>query len=416
MRFHGPARIIAVQFAIWSADYTQTTGQALVTARVVRQQGEAQWRKYVYRGAGWRSVVSWIGAVLRLWRDVAFGRVKTLYLVCSRSDGGFLRDIPALLAARAGVRTIVHAHGSDIVDLLVNRRLSPFSRVLYARCEVVVPSKHLVEPLRAATTARIHLCENYFAGDFGEQTIDLPAHETLTVLWNSNVMASKGFFDLAEAIRQVWREGLAVRLVSVGQPLGDQEAPESEARRRLNVLLEHDWFEYRGKVTQSDAIAQLAEADAIALPSRYSSECQPLAIIQAMCSGKAVIASDIPALQATLCGYPARFVPVRSVDAIVGALCELHRQKRADPVAFASFREGVAAEARARFSADRFDREMAIILAGGKSSSDEIAVCPSTPHGPVGDATPVHPVEEGKSRAAALVRNADDHARAGDSG
>lgn len=333
-----------------------------MTARVVRHQPSISRREYVYRGRGWRSAASWVGTAYRLWRDIAFGRVTSLYLVCSRSNGGFLRDVPALLAARAGARTIVHAHGSDIIGLLANRRLSPLARALYARCEIVVPSTHLVAPLRAVTPARIHLCENYFAGDLGEKTIDPPAHERFTVLWNSNVMASKGFFDLAEAIRQVRREGLAMRLISVGQPIGDEEMPGSGAERRLDALSTEEWFDYHGKVEPTVVTALAGEADVICLPSRYSSECQPLAIIQAMCAGKAIIVSDIPALRATLRDYPAHLVPVRSVAAIADALRDLYRRKQADPAAFMSSRKEVAAAARERFSVERFDREMAAIL------------------------------------------------------
>jgi glycosyltransferase involved in cell wall biosynthesis len=348
--------------ALWSADYTQTTGQSLVTMRVVRGQSQIQWREYVYCGPGWRSGASWVAVTFRLWRDMAFGRVKTLYLVCSRSNGGFLRDVPALLSAYLGVRVVVHAHGSDIVDLLANRKLSLLARALYARCEIIVPSTHLLRPLRAVTAAPIHLCENYFSGDFEEDAVNLSTDETLTVLWNSNVMASKGFFHLAEAVRQVKDGRLAVELIAVGQPRGDEEAPEPETRLRLNLLLASKWFDYRGKVAQSAAISLLREVDVVALPSRYSSECQPLALIQAMCAGKAIVASDIPALRATLQDYPAVFVPCSSVEATADALRDLCRQKCENLIVFRESRKEAAAIARKRFSSARFDRRMAAIL------------------------------------------------------
>lgn len=359
-----------VSIALWSPDYKQMTGQALVTARVVRHQPSISWSQYVYQGKGWRSATSWVGAALRLWRDVVRRRVKILYLVCSRSNGGFLRDIPALLAAWAGVRVVAHVHGSDIVDLLSTRRLSPLAQTLYARCTLIVPSTHLLEPLRRVTAAPIHLCENYFAGDLSDE-VGKPVRlaDAFTALWNSNVMASKGFFDLMEAVQQIRGEGLAVQLISVGQPLGDEEMPAAEAGRRLNRLLGRQYFDYRGKVSQSDAIALLARADAIVLPSRYSSECQPLAIVQAMCAGKAIVVSDIPALRATLRDYPAHFVPTHSVEAIVCALRELYQEKQADQAAFVFRRQKAATSARRRFSAKRFDREMAAILLASASAA-----------------------------------------------
>ncbi|WP_157970212.1 glycosyltransferase family 4 protein [Pelagibacterium sediminicola] len=353
-----------MQIALWSGDYTQTTGQALVTARVVRYQPSIKWREYVYHGVALRSVASWARAVCRLWWDIAFGRVKSLYLVCSRSNGGFLRDAPALLAAWAGVRIVVHAHGSDIVELLSDRRISPLAKALYAHCEIIVPSTHLLEPLRGVTAAPIHLCENYFAGD-STNGAGNPESNTLTVLWNSNLMASKGFFDLVEAVRQIHAEGLAIRLISVGQSLADEEMSVSEAARRLDVLSTEEWFDYRGNVLPTVVVALIEEADVISLPSRYSSECQPLAVIQAMCAGKAIVVSDIPALRATLRDYPGHFVPVRSVAAIADALRNLYRRKQSAPAAFASSLEDAAAAARDRFSVRRFDRQMAAILRPG---------------------------------------------------
>lgn len=357
-------RNFVVRLGLWSADYTPLTGQALVTARVVRHQDTVSWREYVYSGAGLRMISTWAGAGLRLWRDIVLGRVRTLYLVCSRSNGGFLRDVPALLAARVGLRVIVHVHGSDIVDLLSARRLSPLARALYARCEIVVPSAHLLEPLREVTSARLHLCENFFFGDFPVSTAGAtpPDPATLTVFWNSNVMASKGFFDLSGAVRQVSEEGLDVRLIAIGRPLGDEEMSLEEATQRLEELRNCDWFHYHGPADQATTMALTAYADVVCLPSRYSSECQPLAVIQAMCMGKAVIVSDTPALRATLGGYPARFVSVRSSDAIVEVLRQMLRQKQADPSAFAAGRQEATSVARTRFATARFDEEMATIL------------------------------------------------------
>jgi glycosyltransferase involved in cell wall biosynthesis len=310
-----------------------------------------------------RSVATWAAAAFRLWKDVAYRRLDMLYLVCSRSNGGFLRDVPALLVARTGLRVVVHAHGSDIVDLLSRRRISPLARALYRGCEIIVPSTHLVQPVKDITGVEPHLCENYFASS-SKFAVSAPSRDdnNLTVLWNSNVMASKGFFDVAEAVKQLRDEGVPVKLISLGVPVGDEEMSSQQATGRLDALVGFDWIDYRGKVDQQTAIALTVDADVVCLPSRYSSESQGIAVIEGMCAGKAVVASDIPALRATLRGYPAHFVPVRSVDAIVEALRELYELKLKDPVAFASSRLAPAAVARERFAATRFDREMAAIL------------------------------------------------------
>ena len=80
---------------VWSADYMQITGQALVTRRVVEHVAwdSGRPREYIYSVGGAGMVVTWLAASARLWVDLALRRISTLYVVCSRSDGGFLRDL-----------------------------------------------------------------------------------------------------------------------------------------------------------------------------------------------------------------------------------------------------------------------------------------------------------------------------------
>lgn len=338
--------------AVWSADWRREThGQALVTRRVVAAlAGQVDWREAVYRG-GAAGIPSVIRAKLRLWRAILLG-VRTVYMVTSRSTPGFLRDLPAFLASFAGCRVVAHAHGSDLIGLLAERWVSPLARALYRRCEVVVPSEHLVAPLGDLGIARVRVCENF---------AELPApgggglgDGAFTVLWNSNVIASKGIFRLAEAMAELHAEGLPVRLRVLGFVLGDAEMSAEAARARLRALASEPWFDHVGPVPAEAALAELDRAEAVALPSHYPSECQPLAVIQAMCRGLPVILADTPALRATAGEYPAVFVSEPMVPALAEALRAL-AGSRPDLGA-------AAEEARARFSAGRFDREMAALL------------------------------------------------------
>ena len=360
-----PACDLKTTLGVWTADDPRTTGQALVTRRVMERVLPAfgQYHEYVYRRAGSpKAIASWFSAWSRLWRDVATRRIDTLYLVCSRSNVGFVRDIPALLAALAGVRIVVHVHGSDIVDLLFERTLSPLVRVLYGRCELVLPSAHLVNPLNDATLRDLHVCENFAtsAGAGAAQLSNL-GRTSLVVLANSNVMATKGAFDLMEAVGKLNSDGLAIELHMIGSVIGDEELPQTAAENRFAALHRPNCMTYHGRVTAAHSVEMVQEADVIALPSR--GECQPLAVIEAMCAGKAIIVSDIPALRATLGDYPAEFVPLRSVEDIADALLRLYEEKRADAAGFLARRAGPAARARERFSSARFDTEMLKILA-----------------------------------------------------
>jgi glycosyltransferase involved in cell wall biosynthesis len=349
--------------AVWSADYTGTTGQALVTRRVVEHVlSGSNYLSHVYK-AGLKEVGSWIVAVLGLWLDIIAGRVATIYLVCSRSNAGFFRDLPALLGARLGLRVIVHVHGADIIDLLARRAISPLARAMYSRCELVVPSPHLVDALRDIGSKDVHLCENFATHVDPQTSTDLRPEDSsaLVVVWNSNVMASKGFFDVAEAVQRARVKGDDVSMVSFGRPLRDQEMGVAEVKRRLGGLLGYDWLSYFGPVDQSVVDASTTRAGVVCLPSRYSSECQPLAIAQAMCAGVEVVVADTPALRASIGDYPASFVPPHDVSAIEEALRRLALSKRSGQSRDLSL---ASSAARERFSPTRFDRDMREIIFG----------------------------------------------------
>jgi glycosyltransferase involved in cell wall biosynthesis len=354
---------------IFSGDYTQTTGQAIVTRRVVEHvlSDLGGGRKYIYPPAiGLRAIASGLGASMRLWRDVALGRVDTLYVVCSRSNAGFMRDVPALLTSGFGIRVIVHAHGSDIVELIGARPVSGLARMLYRRCELVVPSGHLETPLAGFKLRDLRVCENYTSGSKTDASIAAVGDGRLRVLWNSNIMAAKGAFDVLAACKQLAHEGLPVHLEMIGSAMGDEELDASAAEERIAGLVASNWLSYYGRVPSIRAAELVQGTDVVALPSRYSSECQPLAIIAAMCAGRGLVVSDIPPLRATVGEYPAEFVPVRNVSAVAEALRRLYDEKNADPAAFFACRSQPAERARERFSTARFDREMRGILSGSE--------------------------------------------------
>ncbi len=332
-----------------------------MTARVVGMLSEAGGQGVVYQPGGSSSVYSWLVAILRLWKPALLGRVQQLYLVCSRSNGGFLRDLPAYLLILFGSRVVVHAHGSDIVDLCRRPWIGRFARFFLSRCVLVLPSVHLLAPLCELGIANAVCCENFFEPSIDQFVVTAPdakeVSPALVVLWNSNVMASKGFFVLAEAVGMLARSGGNVRLLALGRCIGDEVMDEGTSVDRLEALRHEPWISYLGQVSRAESARLLDEVDIVCLPSTYASECQPLAIIEAMCAGRPIVIANTPALCATVGNYPCVKVdvPVKP-DALANAILRCGEEVRGEALAVA------AKAARERFSPDRFDREMSALL------------------------------------------------------
>lgn len=359
---NAPARgeSAASRIGWWSAELKDLTGQAIVTSRVVALLEGAETQAFVYRGERLKSIVSWAWAALRLWASLPARRVRVLYLVCSRSTAGFLRDLPAYMTRLFGVRVLVHVHGSDIVDLCQRPGIGLLARGILARCELIIPSVHLLAPLRDLGMHQIHLCEN-FSEYSAPVAFSLPrptqGELRLSVLWNSNVMASKGFFAVADAIKSLVDEGKSIRLVVLGRPIGDEVMDLRACQRALSRTLVKSWIEYLGPVDRPTAMRLLHEADVVCLPSHYSSECQPLAVIEAMCAGRQLIIADTSALRATAGDYPCVKVSGPVASEITLALRHVMEKPASDKAL-----QSAATHARQRFSPERFDRDMARLL------------------------------------------------------
>lgn len=356
---------------IWTAGFDEQNGQAIVTNRVYKTQN-VRWLECVYRkGGGGGAVVVYLLTIVRLLIYTIQHRHAPIYVVASRSNFGFLRDLPVLATALFGRKVICHFHGSDVLGLLTESRFSRLAQRLYHNCVLVVPSTHLVDPMADMMGADIIVCEN--PATLGEATlkedVSTEASTFPVLIWNSNMLASKGFVDVLWAIAEINAIEHKLDFWALGQPLSDHEMSSDEISSLLAQFDDEPWFYLFGAVSADEAIKLTSRSDIVALPSRYRSECQPLAIIQAMCLGKAVVVSTIPAMKATLKDYPAFFTQNPTLEGARAAILDAVSSIASDSFD-AEFVAPFANAARQRFSAERFDRQMSEILSAAARSSN----------------------------------------------
>jgi glycosyltransferase involved in cell wall biosynthesis len=344
-------------YVIWSCDYSETNGQAIVTDFVVRSIEEINWEKFIYQ-LGFSGIWKLPLLIFRLYLHLATHRRSTVYVVSSRSFFGFIRDIPILWLSMLGFRVIAHSHGSDIVTLLSSGFMSPFARFLYRRCVVIVPSEHLLDQLRELKCVNVRVCENFttFLMDY-EIENEVSEDGVFTVLWNSNIISSKGVFDVATAVMALNGRGYQIELIALGQVVPDEEMTRAEAQCKLDQFAEKKWFRYVGRVPSDTVLAWLRIANVVCLPSRYRSECQPLAAIQAMCHGLPLVLADTLALHTTAGEYPAIYVQSGSVEEICTAIIQ-SMGSYADHKVLADN----SLIARRRFSKEKFGKTMLSVL------------------------------------------------------
>ncbi|MGZ5201214.1 MAG: glycosyltransferase family 4 protein [Telluria sp.] len=235
------------------------------------------------RGAKARAALS---GMLRTLGICLFRRPQVVH-VHAASNASFLRKSLLLAVARAaGCRTVFHLHGACF-DRYAQEQASPLVRrwirhTLEATSRVIALSPHWAEFLRRyAPRARVVVIPN---------SVPLPPASRVPVepgriLFLGQIEPRKGIYELLEALAM-----LAPRHPDVVLAIGGQGEVD-EVRRRAAALGIAGRVQLLGWLTGADKQAELARAAIFCLPSH--AEGLPMAMLEAMAAGKAVVVTGV---------------------------------------------------------------------------------------------------------------------------
>jgi glycosyltransferase involved in cell wall biosynthesis len=239
--------------------------------------------------------------------------------VHAASRASFMRKSVVLLIARlAGCKTIFHLHGGGFREYST-REAGPLTRrwirhTLERSSVVITLSEGWAGFVHEfAPAARVAVVPN---------SVPLPAKapaaamQPQRILYLGRLEAAKGVFELLAAGSLLAPRFPLLRLVFGGE--GDAAA----VRRRAAELGLAEHIELPGWLGQQERDAELARAEVFCLPSH--AEGLPMAMLEAMAAGRAVVATAVGAIpEALRDGDNGLLVPPRDEQALAGALAHL---------------------------------------------------------------------------------------------
>lgn len=275
-------------------------------------------RTYVEGGPG-RKALRALGALARLAALVLLRRVDLVH-VHSASGGSFRRKAAATLIARlAGAPVLFHVHGGAFHRQLdrpgVRGRLLRFAvrRVLAQADAVAVLTEGWARELGRRLDGRIlRVVPN---------GVTLPAAplarppEPGLVAFLGDLRPEKGVLELVAALALLRARGVEARAVLAGEG-----ASRVELERRARELgLPEGAVELPGWLEADRKEALLERAACFCLPSHE--EGLPLALLEAMAAGKAIVAAEAGGMpEAARPGREALIVPPRDAVGLADAL------------------------------------------------------------------------------------------------
>tara|TARA_A100001391_G_C5079914_1_gene279859 strand:- start:3024 stop:4055 length:1032 start_codon:yes stop_codon:yes gene_type:complete len=255
-----------------------------------------RWRA-IHDLARWKRIV---GGGIQLCRDVflllwqlIFYRPQVIHLTTS-GQFGITRDLAMIRLANVfGVPTVYHIRFGRIPDIAQRNtaewhRISRAMRLVSTVVAIDLATRHAIERyLPNANVVRIPNCI-----DPDElPPYDTPSSPSKTLVYIGHVIPAKGIEELLEA----WA-GLGPtdwRLQIIG--------PCSSAFRESLLRFPQDRIVFEGEYSHENAMVELAQADALVLPS-YT-EGFPNVVLEAMALRKPVVATKVGAIPEMLADF-----------------------------------------------------------------------------------------------------------------
>jgi glycosyltransferase involved in cell wall biosynthesis len=249
-------------------------------------------------------------AMFRLGRFVTIlcrERVDTVLIFTSSGLSFCEKGLMTIIAKLGHKRTVLCPRSGFILDdyrdSFFMRRFIPL--VLRFADAVVCQGKQwrfFFQSVCRLPPERFTVIGNWIDVEHYQTVSPLVPRQPMTVLLMGWIERNKGVFDLVEAVDLFRGELEGTRFVICGRGSDWDELHETIEQRGLNAF-----FEFRGWVEEDQKLAILEQSDVLLMLSHR--EGMPNALLEAMASGRAIIATAVGA------------VPELVVDEVAGFLC-----------------------------------------------------------------------------------------------
>ena len=225
----------------------------------------------------------------------------TVYFTPTRSKKFFLKDLPMYIYAFRNFKVVAHIHGNDLENLFQGYTGAILLALYKHKITCIVPSNYLRAKYSGELDIKTFTVNNYYLSTINLQDTNVKSLIGKRIIWNSNLYISKGGLDFLELLLQ--KKEIINSYNYKVEVFG--EINDSRVKQKCDLCVsEVDEFRYYGVVSRAEILDYLDQSSIVCLLSR--SECQPLALIDAMCHGAFIICMNIPELTDLLADYPKR--------------------------------------------------------------------------------------------------------------
>lgn len=339
-----------------------------------RSSGDFSWR---------RALQIMAGIICYLQHVWPFG--QTVYLNVGFSVLGFIRDFIFIwLAVLMRHRIILHVHGGGY-DALWRSKPAWFRSVVFAtlsRAHCIIVLGHYLQeqfsslgtPQRKLNIAVIHNC-------LPNQLLSAPQPkirnkaDVLRILYLSNLIESKGYWDVLNAVCLLIEKGYKVRVDFCGAFKNSPDdtnfttvqAAQAAFYKKISDPTLAGSITFHGVVEGKQKEDLLKNSDIFVLPTYYIYEGQPISIIEAMAHALPIITTDYRGIPEMVChGRNGFLVPPCSPTEIADKLMVMMNS----PELYNAMSEASLTMYHAHFSTEHFTTKILHVLLTDKLDTE----------------------------------------------
>ena len=214
--------------------------------------------------------------------NLVCNRPALCYFAISAKGNAFYKDALIILFVKLfRIKLVFHFHNKGVStrqDQFVDNLLYRF---VFKNTDAILLSKFLYFDVQSyLPESKIHICPN------GIPEMSIPPSDTtkrvreiVKILFLSNLIESKGVYDLLEACSILKQKGIPFECNFIG---GEGDINVTQFQFKVQSLGLSNQINYLGKKFGNEKNQAFKDADIFAFPTYYHYECFPLVLLEAM--------------------------------------------------------------------------------------------------------------------------------------
>jgi glycosyltransferase involved in cell wall biosynthesis len=295
-----------------------------------------------------------------------FGKYDIVYFTCSRSMFGSIKDIVLInFVSLKGVKIVNHLHGSDFKEFLES---SPkwYQKILLKSYKKVDTSIVLLDSMKDQFNdfpdMKVEVVPNFYDKELDEKLVEKDT-DKINLVYLSNIMSSKGIFELIDAFEKLSKKYNNIYLNIAGGYIADEYMSIDEVKQMFeSKISQNDSVTYIGKIFGKEKVKLLQSSDIFVLPSYYKSEAFPISIIEAMACKNAIVTTNYKYLPNVVSQENGVIVEPKNMDSLADGIDSLIIDKEK----LKKIQEYNKREARDKYSLDRYINNLERIVLENK--------------------------------------------------